>query len=137
MLNVVTVRQIYILTIISLIIPFTVTHTCHHTFQTSLVGSSPFRERLGSNRLPEKPRPRFAHAYVDDFSIVALRQISKQSSIFEFLRFPVGYPKVWCSVIFHFCLVHYMYIYRKCSIWLVDFLERIIILKCYVFSLNI
>lgn len=27
--------------------------------QTSLVGSSPFRERLGSNRLPEKPRPRF------------------------------------------------------------------------------
>lgn len=28
-------------------------------FQTSLVGSSPFRERLGSNRLPEKPRPRF------------------------------------------------------------------------------
>ncbi|KAK0075042.1 hypothetical protein PV326_011929 [Microctonus aethiopoides] len=29
------------------------------TNQTSLVGSSPFRERLGSNRLPEKPRPRF------------------------------------------------------------------------------
>uniref|UniRef100_A0ABD2W5E2 DEP domain-containing protein n=1 Tax=Trichogramma kaykai TaxID=54128 RepID=A0ABD2W5E2_9HYME len=27
------------------------------TNQTSLVGSSPFRERLGSNRLPEKPRP--------------------------------------------------------------------------------
>ncbi|KAG5345319.1 DEPD5 protein, partial [Acromyrmex heyeri] len=28
------------------------------TNQTNLVGSSPFRERLGSNRLPEKPRPR-------------------------------------------------------------------------------
>ena len=38
---------------------FTVTRTLHHAFQTSLVGSSPFRERLGSNRLPEKPRPRF------------------------------------------------------------------------------
>lgn len=69
--NFVTVRQINTLTIISLIISFTVTHTYHRTFQTSLVGSSPFRERLGSNRLPEKPRPRFEHVYVDDFIIVA------------------------------------------------------------------
>ena len=59
---------------LDLILPFTnyITHTCHHTFQTSLVGSSPFRERLGSNRLPEKPRPRFEHVYLDDFNIVAL-----------------------------------------------------------------
>ncbi|XP_014236944.1 GATOR complex protein DEPDC5 isoform X2 [Trichogramma pretiosum] len=33
--------------------------------QTSLVGSSPFRERLGSNRLPEKPRPRSGSKVMD------------------------------------------------------------------------
>ncbi|XP_033220943.1 GATOR complex protein Iml1 [Belonocnema kinseyi] len=33
--------------------------------QTSLVGSSPFRERLGSNRLPEKPRPRSGSKVLD------------------------------------------------------------------------
>ncbi|XP_014474175.1 PREDICTED: DEP domain-containing protein 5 isoform X4 [Dinoponera quadriceps] len=32
---------------------------------TSLVGSSPFRERLGSNRLPEKPRPRSGSKVMD------------------------------------------------------------------------
>ncbi|XP_076241100.1 GATOR complex protein Iml1 isoform X2 [Calliopsis andreniformis] len=35
------------------------------TNQTSLVGSSPFRERLGSNRLPEKPRPRSGSKVMD------------------------------------------------------------------------
>ncbi|XP_023318942.1 GATOR complex protein DEPDC5 isoform X5 [Trichogramma pretiosum] len=34
-------------------------------WQTSLVGSSPFRERLGSNRLPEKPRPRSGSKVMD------------------------------------------------------------------------
>ncbi|KZC10817.1 DEP domain-containing protein 5 [Dufourea novaeangliae] len=48
-----------------LIHTFTVTHTIHHAFQTSLVGSSPFRERLGSNRLPEKPRPRSGSKVMD------------------------------------------------------------------------
>ncbi|XP_012282674.1 GATOR complex protein DEPDC5 isoform X2 [Orussus abietinus] len=33
--------------------------------QTSLVGSSPFRERLGSNRLPERPRPRSGSKVMD------------------------------------------------------------------------
>ncbi|XP_043477241.1 GATOR complex protein Iml1 isoform X9 [Leptopilina heterotoma] len=33
--------------------------------QTSLVGNSPFRERLGSNRLPEKPRPRSGSKVLD------------------------------------------------------------------------
>ncbi|XP_011699595.1 PREDICTED: DEP domain-containing protein 5 isoform X9 [Wasmannia auropunctata] len=32
---------------------------------TNLVGSSPFRERLGSNRLPEKPRPRSGSKVMD------------------------------------------------------------------------
>ncbi|XP_044593242.1 GATOR complex protein Iml1 isoform X5 [Cotesia glomerata] len=32
---------------------------------TSLVGSSPFRERVGSNRLPEKPRPRSGSKVMD------------------------------------------------------------------------
>ncbi|XP_043673343.1 GATOR complex protein Iml1 isoform X8 [Vespula pensylvanica] len=32
---------------------------------TSLVSSSPFRERLGSNRLPEKPRPRSGSKVMD------------------------------------------------------------------------
>ncbi|XP_017880904.1 GATOR complex protein DEPDC5 isoform X5 [Ceratina calcarata] len=32
---------------------------------TSLVGNSPFRERLGSNRLPEKPRPRSGSKVMD------------------------------------------------------------------------
>ncbi|XP_034950976.1 GATOR complex protein Iml1 isoform X3 [Chelonus insularis] len=35
------------------------------TNQTNLVGSSPFRERLGSNRLPEKPRPRSGSKVMD------------------------------------------------------------------------
>ncbi|XP_044593245.1 GATOR complex protein Iml1 isoform X8 [Cotesia glomerata] len=35
------------------------------TNQTSLVGSSPFRERVGSNRLPEKPRPRSGSKVMD------------------------------------------------------------------------
>ncbi|XP_043495453.1 GATOR complex protein Iml1 isoform X2 [Polistes fuscatus] len=35
------------------------------TNQTSLVSSSPFRERLGSNRLPEKPRPRSGSKVMD------------------------------------------------------------------------
>lgn len=33
-------------------------------FQTSVVGNSPFRERLGSNRAVDKPRPRFVAADV-------------------------------------------------------------------------
>lgn len=35
------------------------------TNQTNLVGNSPFRERLGSNRLPEKPRPRSGSKVMD------------------------------------------------------------------------
>ncbi|KAJ8683106.1 hypothetical protein QAD02_018898 [Eretmocerus hayati] len=35
------------------------------TNQNSIVGSSPFRERLGSNRLPEKPRPRSGSKVMD------------------------------------------------------------------------
>jgi len=33
-------------------------------FQTSVVGNSPFRDRLGSNRAADKPRPRFVAADV-------------------------------------------------------------------------
>lgn len=55
-------RQISIFIIHQLCHALTVIHTFHHTLQTSLVSSSPFRERLGSNRLPEKPRPRFENA---------------------------------------------------------------------------
>ncbi|XP_058807766.1 GATOR complex protein Iml1 isoform X1 [Phymastichus coffea] len=33
--------------------------------QNNLVGNSPFRERLGSNRLPEKPRPRSGSKVMD------------------------------------------------------------------------
>ncbi|KAG8034214.1 hypothetical protein G9C98_001299 [Cotesia typhae] len=41
-------------------------HAPHHdTYETSLVGSSPFRERVGSNRLPEKPRPRSGSKVMD------------------------------------------------------------------------
>jgi len=139
----ITVKQIYILTIISAwSLPFTVTHEYHHTLQTSLVGSSPFRERVGSNRLPEKPRPRFEHVYVDDFSICCFMPSLTECCSFasSFFRFSVDYLG---NGIFLFCLTSHGALYRiteqntciiMCLIQLIDFAKLVIVSKCFIFS---
>jgi len=129
------ILHIYILTIISLIITIhSYPYVSSYTFQTSLVGSSPFRERLGSNRLPEKPRPRFEHVYIDDFSIVALCQVFN-SVVLRTPSFSVDYSNLVFDGVYFFIFL--FLIFAWFIIYCFDGLERDIAITMYLISLLI
>ncbi|KAL1140271.1 hypothetical protein AAG570_000203, partial [Ranatra chinensis] len=115
--------------------------------KSNIVGNSPFRERLGSNRLPDKPRPRSGSKVLErgrvspatdismplssasdsdhpesDFEIVMLKEGSTHIEILEVMKNPLSGVGFLSQ---HSCLPSYTFVSADAMQWLLTHVEGI------------